>query len=432
MCRGYCAGVGPRRCTFQEDVLFEPNGAARLGRSTSWGGRGAAVVRTTDVPVVLATAVLIAIGGLSVFAATRNHLLATGSSGTAYLSRDLLNLAVGLALAVPAFLVDYRQLRSAAPLAYGGLVVLLLLVLTPAGATINGAHAWFALGPVQLEPSEFSKLIVILVLAALLSERRDREVAPHAREILIALATAGLPTLLILAEPALGIALVLAAVSVTLLALSGAPARLVVGLLASALLVGVLAGSLHLLKPYQQDRFTAFTESQGATHSSTQYQIEQSKIAIGSGGLLGQGFLRGTQTDGGFIPEQQTDFIFTVSAEEGGLLGGSLLLAALGVLLWRGISIANAAPDLFGRLVAGGVTTWLAFQSFVNIGMTVGIMPVTGLPLPFVSYGGSSLFADLLGVALVLNVHRQTVLNVRSAAPASSWLRRSRLIVPGR
>jgi len=176
-----------------------------------------------------------------------------------------------------------------------------------------------------------------------------------------------------------------------------------------------LASSLHLLKPYQQERFTAFASPDATQHSTTGYQIHQSNIAIGSGGLWGQGFLRGSQTDGGFVPEQQTDFVFTVAAEEAGLVGGCTILAALAALLWRGISIAESAPDLYGRLIAGGVTMWLALQSFVNIGMTLGIMPVTGLPLPFVSYGGSSLLADLVGIALLLNVHRQTVRSLQGA-----------------
>ena len=164
------------------------------------------------------------------------------------------------------------------------------------------------------------------------------------------------------------------------------------------------AFSLHLLKPYQQERFTYFANPQGA-QTSTGYQIEQSRIAIGSGGLLGQGFLRGSQTDGGFIPEQQTDFIFTVSTEEGGLAAGTVLLTALGVVLFRGLGIAAGAKDLFGSLVAVGVTSWFAFQAFVNIGMTMGIMPVTGIPLPLVSYGGSSVLAFLVMMGLVQSVH---------------------------
>ena len=368
-----------------------------------------------DTTLIMATVALSIVGALSVYAATRNHLVMTGRPSNAYLTRDLLNFAVSAALSIPLVLVDYRQLQIVAPLAYVTMLGLLALVLTPLGQRINGAHAWFSFGPVQLEPSEFSKLVVILLLAGLLSKRQDRETAPHFRTIMFSLAMAGMPTLLILAEPALGIAIVLAAISVTLVALSGARARLVMSMLLVAVVAGFLASSLHLLKPYQQERFTAFASPDATQHSTTGYQIHQSNIAIGSGGLWGQGFLRGSQTDGGFVPEQQTDFVFTVAAEEAGLVGGCTILAALAALLWRGISIAESAPDLYGRLIAGGVTMWLALQSFVNIGMTLGIMPVTGLPLPFVSYGGSSLLADLVGIALLLNVHRQTVRSLQGA-----------------
>ena len=356
-----------------------------------------------DWALLGATLVLCAIGVASVYAATRNPLMAVGKPGSTYLKRDLINFAVGVTLASPAAFIDYRQLRTLAPALYGGMCVLLLLVLSPVGATINGAHAWFALGPVQLEPSEFLKVALILFLAGVLSERRDREPDPQLRDVLFALVAAGVPVLLILAEPALGIAIVVGVIALTVLALAGAPARWVGGLVAGTILVAVAVGSMHLLKPYQEQRFTYFTDPHGA-HSTTGYRIEQSRIAIGSGGLTGQGFLRGSQTDGGFIPEQQTDFVFTVAAEESGLVGATVILLALGVLLWRGITIASRAPDLYGSIVAGSVVMWLAFQSFTNIGMTVGIMPVTGLPLPFVSYGGSSLFADLIGVALLCNV----------------------------
>ncbi len=361
-----------------------------------------------DWALVLSTALLCAIGALSVYAATRNGQMALGRSGATYLKRDLINLAAGLTLASPAAFIDYRQLRTLAPALYGGICVLLVLVLVPhVGSTINGAHAWFSFGPVQLEPSEFVKVALILFLAGVLSERRDRETDPQLRDVLFALVAAGFPVLLILAEPALGIAIVVGVIALTVLALAGAPARWICGLLAGTMLVAVAVASLHLLKPYQEQRFTYFTDPRG-NHSTTGYQIEQSRIAIGSGGLTGQGFLKGSQTDGGFIPEQQTDFVFTVAAEESGLVGATVILLALGVLLWRGITIAVRAPDLYGSIVAGSVVMWLAFQSFTNIGMTVGIMPVTGLPLPFVSYGGSSLFADLIGVALLSNIARRS------------------------
>ena len=360
-----------------------------------------------DLGLVLSTALLIVIGMVSVYAATRNPLLAQGRSGNAYLVRDLVNLVVGLLLATPLLLIDYRHLRPWAPWGYAVVLTLLVAVLTPLGSTVNGAHGWFSIGPVQLEPSEFTKLAVILLLASVLSQRRDRELAPAWSDIVLALTVAGLPVVLILAEPALGIALVICVIVAGLLALSDAPGLWIASLLGGALLAGTLAFSLHLLKPYQQERFTYFTNPHAAA-TSTGYQIEQSRIAIGSGGLTGQGFLAGSQTEGGFIPEQQTDFIFTVSAEEGGLLAGTVLLLAVGLLLWRGITIGSRAPDLYGRLIAGGIVSWFAFQSFVNIGMTLGIMPVTGLPLPFVSYGGSSLFANLLGVAFLLNIHRRS------------------------
>ena len=363
------------------------------------------LVDQVDVVLVLAAATLFFIGALSIYAATRGHLVAVGRDGAAYLKRDIMNLVVGLVVAVPVALVNYRLLRTVAPVLYGGLCLLLVLVLTPLGSTINGAHAWFSLGPVQLEPSEFMKLAVILLLAGLLSERRDREADPDRREILIALVAAGLPVLLILAEPALGIAIILGVIALTVLVVAGSPARWIAGLLIGVLAAGILAFSLHLLKPYQEQRFTSFASAH-PTNTSTGYQIQQSLIAIGSGGLTGQGFLSGTQTDGGFVPEQQTDFVFTVAAEEAGFVGGAGILLVLGVLLWRALAIARKAPDLYGRAVAGGIMMWFAVQSFCNVGMAMGIMPVTGLPLPFVSYGGSALFADLLACAILINISR--------------------------
>ncbi|MGZ6827493.1 MAG: FtsW/RodA/SpoVE family cell cycle protein, partial [Mycobacteriales bacterium] len=344
------------------------------------GGRARDLTRLLRVDgwLVGAVAVLVAIGMVSVYAATRNHLVATGRPGTAYLERDAVNLLVGLVLAAPVARLDYRQLPNWAPPLYLGLCALLLAVLTPLGTSVNGAHGWFALGPVQLEPSEFMKLGVILLLASLLSSSRLLDEGVSGGDVARVLTAAAVPMALILAEPALGIALVVAVIAVAVLALAGAPARWLAVLVVGAVLAGTAALSLHLLKPYQEQRFT-YLAHPDARSTSTAYQIDQSEIAIGSGGLLGQGLLRGSQTDGGFIPEQQTDFVFTVSAEEGGLLAGAALLAALGVLLLRGIAISAAAPDLFGRLVAGGVVAWLMFQSFVNVGMTLGIMPVTGL-----------------------------------------------------
>jgi rod shape determining protein RodA len=161
---------------------------------------------------------------------------------------------------------------------------------------------------------------------------------------------------------------------------------------------------LHLLQQYQIDRLTNFTNPRKDTQGFG-YNTHQARIAIGSGGWLGKGLFHGTQTNGQFVPEQQTDFVFTVAGEELGLLGAGLIVLLVGVVLWRGLSIASRAEDSFGTLVAVGVVCWFGFQAFENIGMTVGIMPVTGLPLPFVSYGGSSMFANMLAVGLLQNVY---------------------------
>jgi rod shape determining protein RodA len=188
------------------------------------------------------------------------------------------------------------------------------------------------------------------------------------------------------------------------ISLSGVSARWIVGMLAVALMGALVILHLHLLKQYQIDRFTNFTHPK-ADVQGTGYNTHQARIAIGSGGLFGKGLFHGSQTNGHFVPEQETDFVFTVAGEELGLAGAGLIVILVGIVLWRGVSIAARAEDAFGMLVAVGVVCWFGFQAFENIGMTVGIMPVTGLPLPFVSYGGSSMFASMLAIGLLQNVH---------------------------
>ena len=198
------------------------------------------------------------------------------------------------------------------------------------------------------------------------------------------------------------------------LAVAGAPTRWIAGLLLAGVLAGVFVAP-HVLKSYQLDRFRVVANPHAAPHT-VGYNTQQARVAIGSGGLLGKGLFHGTQTQGRFIPEQQTDFVFTVAGEELGLAGAGSIILVLGLVLWRGLRIASRATDPFGRLVAAGVVSWFAFQSFVNIGMTLGIMPVTGLPLPFVSYGGSSMFANLIAVGLLQNVHlRSSELSAHAA-----------------
>jgi rod shape determining protein RodA len=274
-------------------------------------------------------------------------------------------------------------------------------VLTPLGSTANGAQSWFSLGPLQLQPSEFAKVGVIVCLAAVFTRE-----AGGPKRLAVALGAAGVIAALILLQPDFGTFLVFVAVLFGILLVSGVPARW----LAVLVLVGGLAAAgmfqLDVLKDYQKERLTAFINpSADAGGRGFSWNYRQSLIAVGSGGLTGTGYLRGPQTNLNYVPEQHTDFVFTVIAEELGFAGGGLLLALFAVVLWRGLRIAALARDRFGALLAAGVVAMLSFQAFVNVGMTLGIMPITGSPLPFVSYGGSSMIASFLSVGLLLNVH---------------------------
>jgi rod shape determining protein RodA len=246
--------------------------------------------------------------------------------------------------------------------------------------------------------------------ASLLGERRDGAVAPDDRDVWLTLAASAVPILLILKQPDVGTVMVVAFVVFGVIAMSGVSSKWVIGMLLVAIVGALVITHLHLLKQYQIDRFTAFTNPHADTQGSG-YNTHQARIAIGSGGLFGKGLFHGTQTNGQFVPEQETDFVFTVAGEELGLVGSGLIVVLLGVVLWRGLSIAGRAEDAFGTLVAVGVVCWFGFQAFENIGMTVGIMPVTGLPLPFVSYGGSAMFANMLAIGLLQNVHMRSARN---------------------
>ena len=237
------------------------------------------------------------------------------------------------------------------------------------------------------------------------------------------LAIAGLPAVLILLQPDLGTMLVLAATVFGVLAVSGAPRRWLVGMAVAGVAGATQVVSLGILNADHVDRFMAFTnpelDPRGAGYNTT-----QARIAIGNGGLFGQGLFGGSQTKSGFVPEQHTDFVFTVAGEELGLVGAGVLIALFALLLWRALLIAVRAEDMFGRLAAAGIACWLGFQSFQNIGMCLGIMPVTGVPLPLVSYGGSSMFASLVGIGLLLNIQRRSVHAPASRLPAARVLAR--------
>jgi rod shape determining protein RodA len=384
-----------------------PRPGAFVGRPRSLLARAFArnsVLRQLDWVLVIVVSGLSAIGTLLVWSATQPSLLAAGQDPRTYLKKQLLWVVIGLILMFAVSFADSRRLRSWAPLAYGATLLALLAVLTPLGASINGAKAWISLpGGFQVEPSEFAKVALILSVAAVFS--RARGATPGLRSVLLALAVAAPLMILVVVEPALGVAMVLVVVAATMIVLSGTRLRIIGALVATVGVVVALAGGLHLLKSYQLTRFTSFLHP-SADLAGAGYNAAQAKIAVGSGGMFGEGLFHGQLVAGNFVPSQQTDFIFTVAGEELGFVGTITIVVLLGIVIVRAIRIAGRADDLFGMLIASGVAIWFAFQSFVNIGMTIGIMPITGLPLPFVSYGGSAVFADMIAIGMLQSVRR--------------------------
>ena len=364
-------------------------------------------VRAPGLDWVLMSAVisLLAAGVLLVWSATSARDVLTGGDPRAFLSRQLVNVVLGLALMMIVAAVEHRWVRLLAPVVYLAAVAALVLVLV-AGTTVNGSRSWLYVGSVSVQPSELAKLAVVVGMALVVAERA-RSGWRHrvgATEVLGMLAVAGVPAGLILLQPDLGTLLVLAATVVGVLAASGAPRRWLALVVGGGVAAALAAAASGVLRPYQVDRFLAFTDP-SLDPRGAGYNTEQARIAIGNGGLFGQGLFSGSQTRAGFVPEQHTDFVFTVAGEELGLVGAGLLVVLLGVVIWRALAIAAASDDVFGRVAAAGVACWFGFQAFQNVGMCLGIMPVTGVPLPFVSYGGSALFASLLAVGLLQNIH---------------------------
>jgi rod shape determining protein RodA len=363
-------------------------------------------LRRLDWVLTIAVGGLLVMGTLLVWSATKQRQLDLGLDPQGFLRKHLINITLGLVLGGMVALFDYRSLRAYAPLVYVASMLGLIAVLAPGvGATINGSHSWILLpAGFSLQPSEFAKVALCVALPMLLAERRDAEDEPRLADIGLALGVALGPIALIMLQPDLGTTIVIGFVILGVLAVANTPTHWMVGLL----LVGAAgaggAVKLGVLSDYQVKRFTVFADPSKDPQGAG-YNVKQALVAIGSGGLSGKGLFKGTQTNGKFVPEQQTDFVFTVAGEELGFIGAGLLIVLLGVVLWRAMRIAVRAEDLFGTLVATGIVCWFTFQAFENIGMTLGIMPVTGVPLPFVSYGGSSMFATMMAFGLLQNVH---------------------------
>ncbi len=351
-----------------------------------------------DVGLLVVAGLISVIGLALIYSARHRRLTDAGLDPFYYVKRQSLALIVGgIALVVIAS-IDYRKYREWAGYFFVASSAVLLLVVSPLGSRSNGAQAWFQLGSFQLQPSEFAKITLIVALAAIAASANghlDR------RRLGVALLIALIPAGLIMLQPDLGSALVIAAITMGTLLVAGAKPRHIVVLTLLGLISVAAILQTDTLKQYQRDRLTAFVD-QG---SAPAYQQTQSKIAFGAGGVTGQGYLKGTQTNLSYVPEQHTDFIFTVAGEELGFVGTGLILFLYAVLAWRIWRIGALSRDLFGMLVCAGALSMLVFQVFENIGMTTGIMPITGIPLPLLSYGGSSTVAFLALIGLVESVH---------------------------
>lgn len=351
-------------------------------------------LRKVDKLLLFSAVALAAFGVLMIYSATRAK-----EPSTYYLKRQLMYFLVGVLLMVLGASFDYRKIMPYSKIIYG--ITLLLLAVVFVFPETGGAHRWISLGFFDFQPSELAKLVTILMLATFIADRR-MEIGSN-KDFLLALGIAGAPMVLIFLEPDLGIAISIFVVTIGMLLVGGARLRQVLILGVSTMAALVVAIQFHLFKTYQLNRLLVFIKP-GMDPLFAGYNLAQSKIAIGSGQLLGKGLFQGTQTNLNFLPANYTDFIFSVVGEELGFLGCSMVLVLFAILLWRAFKISMTARDAFGTMLGLGIVMMLLFQITVNIGMTMGIMPVTGITLPFLSYGGSSLLINFLCVGLLLNI----------------------------
>ncbi|MEN9923172.1 MAG: hypothetical protein RIS09_686 [Actinomycetota bacterium] len=344
------------------------------------------------------------IGVLLVYAATKPRLEITETSTEYYLIRHVGTLLVGVVLAILISRSQYTLLRAYAPILYLVGVIGLIVVLIPGiGTEINGIRAWIAIpGGFTLQPAELAKLAIVLGMSMILAEAQQPGIEPEDKEVGLALLLAAIPLGLILLQPDLGTAIIVGVIILAVIAISAAGMKWIFGLVGSALFAMLLLVVLGILDEYQINRLLTFIDP-GRDPLVSGYNLIQVKLAIGTGGFTGWGLFDGPQTNGRFIPSQQTDFIYATAGEAFGFIGGVLIIALLGIVTWRALLIAQGA-DRFGRLAATGVAAWLGFQTFQNIGMNLGIMPITGVPLPFISYGGTSMFAVWMAVGLLQNI----------------------------
>jgi rod shape determining protein RodA len=367
-------------------------------------GRSRHMTVRADPVLIVTSFILAGVGTVMIYSATRNQLALNGEDPRYWLKRQLAFVVLGAVVMAGVILLDYRRLEQLSTILYVGTLLALLAVLA-LGHSSQGAQRWFSLGPFQLQPSEFATLILIIAIATYCARRPEGlEFRDLVRMVLLAV----VPMVLVIKQPDLGTAILMAVVLMVMLAMAGMPGRYLILLIVGALVVTVLALRLGLLQEYQIQRLTGFISPNGQGQT-VHYNVTQAKNAIANGGIFGKGLFRGTSTNLSYVPEQQTDFIFSAVGEQLGFVGAGVLLLLYGVLAWRILRTAQLARDTYGRLICSGVFAMLVFSVFENVGMNMGIMPVTGIPLPFLSYGGSAMIAFFIAIGLVSSVHIRSV-----------------------
>ena len=366
---------------------------------------GAVSLRHVDYVLLAIPLVITALGIVMIYSSTRTRLASEHVSRFYYVERQCLALAIGLTAMFIVMAIDYRKLRDLFPLLYIATLPLLLGVRF-IGTGRNSTTAWFQVGPLQFQPSEIAKVVLVIALAGYCHQHRGDL---DAWRLATTLGIAFVPMALVMLQNDLGTMLVMCVVVAAVVLVAGIrPLHIATVFLVVATLIGslVVTGKFN---GYRLDRLTSFLDqgpvSTQHTKSPAAYNLAFSKSAIVHGGFTGTGLFKGTLTNLSYVPAQHTDFIFTVVGEELGFVGGALLLALFALLVWRTWRIALLSTDFFGTLLCVGIMAMFAFQVFENVGMTMGIMPITGIPLPFMSYGGSALITYFIAIGLVLNVH---------------------------
>jgi rod shape determining protein RodA len=362
-------------------------------------------IRHIDWFLIFLALGLSVVGLLLLYSATNQTLRLDGFDPFARVNKQALTIGLGVVVLALMLSFDYRFLKIYSGFIYLGSILALALVRIPGiGATdsTGTAQRWFQIAGLQITPSEFTKLALIVMLAAVLAGIRTPE--PRLSDVLKVLALAGVPLVLVFLQPDIGTSIGLAAIVVGMLIVAGTRLRDLVVLTVLGIVAIVLLFQTSAIEDFQRQRLTAFLDP-ASVSEDVRYNLDQSLIAVGSGGLLGKGYLHGLQTNLDYVPEQHTDFIFTVAGEEFGFVGAMGVLLLFALLLWRAIRIAWLAKDPFGTYMAAGIASMFAIQMFVNIGMVIGIMPITGIPLPFLSYGGTSILVSFAAIGLLENIH---------------------------